>query len=335
MPPREVVLPLEQPQIRVSLGGVPVPGVVSLEIEAVAYFCASRFEVVFAIGASALTTVAYFAGCGRQGVTIEASLGGFGYTRLLSGQIDNVRLDLAAGTAALCGRDFAALLIDAEISETFANQTSSQIATTIAGRHGLTANVTVTTTAVGQYYELDHARNALGLHARTTTEWSLLVALAQAEGFSLSVTGKTLNFGPGVTTTVVVTPANFMHLVLDMAPNLPTGATVKSWNSRNKTAVSQSVGSGAMTTLIRPNINAAQAQTVAGAHLATLGMQAVILAGTMPADVTLTPGATLVLSGTNSVFDQSYTVEAVARTLRGRSGFAQFVRAFGKEGVVF
>ena len=321
-------MPVEQPQLLPSIGGVPVPGSIALEINSVAYFAADRFRIVFAIGAAPFTTTAYFSALGLQEITISASLDGLGYVTLLVGQIDNVRIDLLANTATLTGRDLSARLIDAEISETFANQTASQIATTVAARHQLTANVSATTTPVGQYYELDHARSALGLNSRMTTEWNLLSALAQIEDYGLSVVGNTLNFGPPPAVEVVpVTPENFILISLDIAAALPQMSTVQSWNCRNKNVVSGTQGSGAGTTMIRPNLTAAQAQTMAMNHLATLSQHGTILTGTMPADLSLAPGMQLVLSGTYSLFDQSYVVQSISRRLQANSGFSQMIKA--------
>ena len=319
---------VEQPQLLPSIGGVPVPGSVALEINSVAYFAADRFRIVFAIGAAPFTTTAYFSALGLQEITISASLDGLGYVTLLVGQIDNVRIDLLANTATLTGRDLSARLIDTEIAETFANQTASQIATTVAARHQLTTNVSATTTPVGQYYELDHARSALGLNSRMTTEWNLLSALAQIEDYGLSVVGNTLNFGPPPAVEVVpVTPENFISISLDIAAALPQMSTVQSWNCRNKNVVSGTQGSGAGTTMIRPNLTAAQAQTMAMNHLATLSQHGTILTGTMPADLSLAPGMQLVLSGTYSLFDQSYVVQSISRRLQANSGFSQMIKA--------
>ena len=321
-------MPVEQPQLLPSIGGVPVPGSIALEINSVAYFAADRFRIVFAIGAAPFTTTAYFSALGLQEITISASLDGLEYMTLLVGQIDNVRIDLLANTATLTGRDLSAGLIDAEISETFANQTASQIATTIAARHQLTANVSATTTPVGQYYELDHARSALGLNSRMTTEWNLLSALAQIEDYGLSVVGNTLNFGPPPAVEVVpVTPESFISISLDIAAALPQMSTVQSWNCRNKNVVSGTQGSGAGTTMIRPNLTAAQAQAMAVNHLATLSQHATILTGTMPADLSFAPGMQLVLSGTYSLFDQSYVVQSIFRRLQANSGFSQMIKA--------
>jgi hypothetical protein len=323
-----VELPTEQPQVRASISGVAIPGVISLEVISVGYFSADRFRIGFAIGASSFTTMAYFSRLGMQAITIEVALNDFGYVMLLIGQVDNIRVDLLTNNVFLTGRDLSARLIDSEISETFVNQTASQIANMLAARHQLIPNVTTTATSVGQYYELDHARNSLGVHSQTSTEWNLLAALAQAENFNLSVTGGVLNFGPlSAGIPILVTPQNFMGLSLDIAASLPTGAMVKSWDSRNKVVVSGSSGNGMSTTLIRPNLTSAQAQTMAENHLAVLGGHGTILCGKMPGDLTMMPGMQLVLSGTNSPFDQSYTVVEVSRSLTGRTGFVQNIRA--------
>lgn len=315
----------ETPLVRLSIGGMPVAGVVAVEVESVGYFAADRFSVICALAGQ----IGYFAALGKQDVTLEVAADGVGFVPLLVGQLDHVRLDVARNEVVLAGRDLAARLIDAEIAETFANQTASEIAETLAGRHGLAANATATSTPVGQYYELDHARSALALHARSTTEWGLLVQLAQAEGFAAWVSGEVLNFGPwpqGVP--MLVTPANFSALTFDVINVLPGAVTVKSWNSRNKAVVSQSQGTGAGTTLVRPNLTAAQATAAAAAQLAALGQHQVVMSATMPGDVTLRPGMTLALAGTGSALDQSYAVEGVTRRLIAARGFEQQVTAY-------
>ncbi len=323
------MLPVETPQIRISVSGVVISGLTALEITSLGYFEADRFQLDFALGSGPLGSIDYFAGLGLQVLTIEAAIGGLGYLTLLVGQIDNVQIRLADQMAILSGRDLSCLLLDSQVSESFVNQTASQIATVIAQRHQLAANVTQTNTLVGQYYELAHARVALGQYARATTEWGLLVELAQAEGFDLSVTGTTLNFGPTAPSDpVFVTPASFLDLSLDMAASLATGLSVKSWNTRNKAVVSANAGSGTARVMIRPNLTQDLAQEMASAQLATLSRHGVVLEGRMPADVTLLPGMGMVLGGTGSVFDQSYTVAMVTRMLSTRSGFVQMVRAY-------
>lgn len=320
---------VNQPQVQVSIGGAAIAGAVSVEIEQVAYFAADRFEVKFAIGGSA-AGAAYFASLGAQTVAIELALLPGGFVSVLTGQLDNIRLDLLQNTATLTGRDLSARLIDTEIAETFANQTASQIAATIAARHGLTANVTATSTPVGQYYDLDHARSALGLNSRAGTEWNLLCWLALIEGFSLSVTGATLNFGPAPSApSLSLTPADCMELILDSATAIPGTATVKSWNTRNKTVVTQTagLGQGLSTTLIRPNLTSQQAMNFASRHLAGLAQHGTIMVARMPGELALVPGSTISLSQTESAFDQTYMVDTIRRSIDAGRGFTQIVRA--------
>jgi hypothetical protein len=99
--------------------------------------------------------------------------------------------DPLAGTIHITGRDLTAKLIDTKTSENFLNQTSSQIAQTLAARHGLAAQVTATTTRVGTYYSQNHS----GL-SQERSEWDLLVELAAYEDFDVYVRGETLYFQP-------------------------------------------------------------------------------------------------------------------------------------------
>jgi hypothetical protein len=325
---RGVALPLEQPRAQVSIDGVPVPGLVELEIDAGGCFLAGRFSAGFAIGAVPGFDVTYYAGLTSQNVLIEVAPDGLGYVTLLTGRVDAVRIDWTSNLASISGRDLTALLIDTEISQSFVNQTASQIAETVAGEHGLIPNVMPTTALVGQYYQLDHARTALGLNAHVATEWELLTALAQAAGFLVSVTGNTLNFGPPAAgVPVFITPGSLSSLSFDMITSLPGAATVKSWNCRNKSVVAETQGSGLMTTVIRPNLVQEQAQTLAQGHLQTLGQHRLIMQARMPADTVTAPGMQLLLAGVGGGLDQAYVVDAVTRRLNGRMGFVQDVRA--------
>ncbi len=319
------------PGLLVAIGGQPIAGAMSLEIESTGYFSADRFTLLIAVGADPAFGMDDYAGLTAQTITFDISASAGSYVSLLTGQVDNVRLDLLSNTASLSGRDLSARLIDAELSETFVNQTSSQIAAVIAARHGLSANVTPTATPVGQYYELDHARSGLGLNSRSTTEWNLLCHLAQIESFDLSVTGATLNFGPASPDgPVAMMPQNFSELTFDIATTIPEMVAIKSWNTRNKQVVSAGAGpvSGVGTSLIKPNLTTAQASTLAANHLASLQRHVIVMAGHMPGETALAPNRQIVMAGTNSRLDQAYVIDAVRRRVDPQSGFTQAVRAY-------
>lgn len=323
-----MALPLEQPYARVSIDGVPVPGLVECEVDAGGYLLAGRFMVAFAIGAAPGFGGTFFSGLTNQNILIEAGFGGIGYVPILTGRIDAVRVDWSRNISFIYGRDMAGVLIDTEIAQSFVNQTASQIAGTIAEEHGLIGNVTPTSALVGQYYQRDHARTALGLNANITTEWELLSTLAKEEGFQVSVAGNVLNFGVAkIGVPIVVTTQQLSTLVFDAVTALPGAVTVKSWNCRSKSMVSETYGAGLGTTIIRPNLMQSQAASLAQNHAQTLGKHQLVMQARMPADGSLAPGMRLVLSGTGVGFDQTYIVDAVTRRLNGRVGFVQDVRA--------
>ncbi len=326
-------MPLEQPRGRVSLAGVPAGGLIDLDVQAPGPFLAGRFRAEFVMGASPGLDVSAFAALGNAPVVIEMSTDGVGFATILVGQVENIQIDMAANTATLQGRDQTALLIDAEIAESFLNQTASQVAEAIALRHGLTPNVTKTTQPVGQYYQIDHARSALNIGSRATTEWNLLCRLAEAQQFSVSVSAGALNFGPlAMAAESLVTPESFIQLKVDFVTMLPAAVAVRSWNTRSKRVVEQSVGSGMPTNIVRPNMTSTQAGDYASSVLAAVQQHGKVLLGQMPGDTALGVGDALLLTGTNSGLDDSYIVMSLVRRLNGREGFVQMVKAYAVAG---
>ena len=323
-----MVLSLDQPLARISIDGVPVPGLVELEVDAGGVFLAGRFLAGFAIGAAAGFGSGFFAALTNQNVIIEAAPAGMGYITLLTGRIDAVRIDLVKNIAYICGRDQTSLLIDTEIAQSYVNQTASQIAELIAVEHGLTPNITATHRLVGQYYQRDHARTALGLSSHVTTEWELLTALARDEGFLVSVTNGLLNFGPPqIGAPAVVVPGMFSDLVLDVITALPGAVRVKSWNCRNKAVISESYGAGLETIIVRPNLMQDQASRLAQAHAQILSQHQMIMLARMPGETLLAPGGQMILAGAGMGLDQTYGIDAVMRRLNGKEGFVQDIRA--------
>lgn len=328
---REVALPLEQPQLQVILAGGVCPGVISASVETAQYFHAGRFSVRVAFGGFPLLPLAYFTNLGRAAVEIFVAAQGGAFVSLMSGLVDNICFDLGQGVAVVTGRDLTALMIDAEVSETFVNQTASQIAQTIAQRHGFGSAVTPTTELVGQYYQIDHARTVPSLFGRGMSEWTLLTGLAEVEGCQVFLQGDVLYFGPAAAGGfVVVDRTMFMSLAVDMASALPAAVNVKSWNSLEKSVVTASQGQSRGVTIVRPNLTQSQAAALAQQQWAMMRGQAFVLRGVMPADLTTQPGMSLTLVNTGSGLDQNYTVMAVARALDGRDGFVQTVTALAE-----
>jgi len=343
-----------QPRLQVLANGAPVAGAVRAEVASNNYYAADRFLVEVALSADPATGAAFWSATSDIVIEVRMSLSEFGigsWQSLIVGAVDLVDIDPVNRVATIEGRDLTALLIEARTQETFSNHTSSEIATILAGRHGLTANVTATTAPVGRYYQLEHDRTTLDQFSRATTEWDLLVFLAQQEGFDVFVSGTTLYFQPPTTATIpaltlvpfgtALAPANVTALTMERSLTLARDieVTVKSWNSRQQNAFTQTARSsqappsrsGSLTpqqyVFVRPNLTTGEALQLAQTKLAELTRHELIITATMPGELALTPRDIVALAGTGTAFDQIYHVDEIERRLSTDEGFVQQVRA--------
>jgi phage protein D len=259
--------------------------------------------------------------------------------------------DPVNGTIELSGRDLTAALIDTKTSEHFANQTSSQIATTLAKRHGLTPVVTATKTKAGDYYKDDHASTT-----QQQSEWDLLTFLANVEDFVLYVKGQELHFEPrpGEQTShyAIAWDAPNAHraypivnaVSLQFSRNLTIakGVTVEvhSWNAKKKKGFSaswpkdanavQPGKSAAKTQVYRYNI-AGLTQDKALQRAQSIYKQIIAhemrLTAYLPADNVLDCTKTMMVRGTGTGFDQVYYPESVMRSMSLTEGYRMNIRA--------
>ncbi len=347
------------PGLRVLANGSPVSGTVSTSVRSNNHYAADRFSVSIATSADPAMGPGFWSAQSSLMVEVQmamlpggTSLFGGAWQSLIQGLVDTVDLDPIGGLVTLDGRDLTAAFIEARTQETFANRTSSEIATLLAGRHGLAAQVTTTTTPVGRFYQLEHDRITLDQFSSATTEWDLLVFLAGQEGFDVYVQGTTLFFNPPATASpaafvlqpggTAFAPANLIDLRLERALTISQDVevTVKSWNSLQQSAFIQTASSSAnqnttaSTTgstqryvFVRPNLTMDQALQLAQAKLAEITLHERIITVTMPGELTLTPRSQVLLQGTGTAFDQVYFVDEIERRISVQEGFVQVLRA--------
>lgn len=349
-----------QPKGAVKLNGTVMPGWVSLEVDNNVFRAADTFRAEFAISllpsdrnAVWLATqkdmsIEIFATPDCPGTYTPASS-----DSLILGQVDHLEYDPTTRRLSLSGRDYTAKLIDTKTSEQFSEQTSSQIATTLAGRHGLTPVVTATTTKVGVYYNSDHVEVS-----QERSEWDLLCYLAGKEGFVVYVKGNELHFEPPqpesgnnyVITWAEPTSAEayFSGSVIDLAFSrdltIAKGivVTVRSWNAQQGKAFTASWPKSASTASTKPGQAAAtttaynftvagltmdQALAYAQKQYAIIVAHAVKLTATLPADAILDCTKTLQVRGTGTTFDQVYYPDSVKRSMSVDEGFRMEVSA--------
>lgn len=334
------------PSVQLLVNGIPIVGTIQAEVIANNNFAADRFLARIALGADPTATGPFWASAQGIVAEIRLSLDGLIFQSLIQGLVDCVTIDPVCALVCIEGRDLTAALMETRSQEAFANRTSSEIASLIAQRHNLTPSVTPTTTPVGRYYQNEHDRVTLGLFSRTITEWDQLVFLARQEGFDLFVQGTTLFFQsaqqpPDVR---VLQPTDLSDLRLQRSLTLARDieVTVKSWNSRQKGAFSQTAmaaisgpsGATGLASqkpqkyiLVRPNLTPDQALQLAQRKLTELTRHERVVEATLPGDLALTPRSKISLSGTGTDFDQLYFVDVIERSITSRGGFIQRIRA--------
>ncbi len=324
---------VREPRLNVLVNSVPLATATDVTVTSTAFFSADRFRVQGALVNDAFV----WAGQTYLFVDVQVALSPVGpFISVVQGNADLISIDPIAGTLLLEGRDRSADLIEARTQETFANRTSSEIASILAGRHDLAANVQPTTTPVGRYWELEHDSLTLNAAGRATTEWDLLVMLARRENFDLWVGGTTLNFFPRSVAPPVPLPLSLTtSLRLDRSLTFAGDilVTVKSWHSRQGTACLQTAQTnrGSVSSkeyvFIAPNLTPDAAQAYAETVLSELTSHELVATIEMPGELAITPRMPILLQGTNTIFDTVLRVDEVERRFNGLRGFTQRLRA--------
>ena len=175
---RGVALPissaLRSPRLAVLVNGVALAGAIAADVSSNSHYAADRFRVQTALQADDPSIWS------QAEMLVEVRMGLDGaWASLVTGAVDRLDIDPIQGVVELEGRDLTAGLIEARTQETFSNRTSSEIASLLAQRQGLMADVATTSTPVGRYYQDQHDRITLDQFSHATTEWDLLIFLAQ------------------------------------------------------------------------------------------------------------------------------------------------------------
>lgn len=340
---------LRAPRAVLSLaGGQIVPMDVSVEMTT--YRKSDTFMAHVSLDSSPGLDEFYFADLFDTSVTVLATndINQGGLAPLFVGNIDVVDIDFANRTAHISGRDLGAALLETKTTEQFLNQTSEQIVTTIAGRVGLTANVSIPSNdKVGLIYKTDNSRIT-----DQDVLFNVLTRLAQRSGCVFFVSGTTLFFMPpeslegGVFPVVYVAPTahsiaqgTFTKLTARRNYVLGRNITVRtrSWQLKQKQAIVSEFDmggsvSGALTYEYRaPNMTKQQADAYTQGRLNDMVSQEKTLAIDIPGDTSLTPEMQVSLIGTGTSFDQIYAVSRVSHVFSQDDGYRMTISTRNKD----
>jgi hypothetical protein len=346
--PNEARTQRRDPRLRVLLNGQTLTGAYEADINSNNHWSADCFRVAIALGPDDWADAKFWSSEANMIIDVQLSLdGGESFSSAIQGTVDTVEIEPIAGDVRIRGRDFTSALIEAPTQETFANRTASEIATMLAYRHSLVPSVIPTTTPVGRFYQSDHESITLNSLSRVTTEWDLLVFLAQQENCDVYVGGNSLYFQPMVDPSAiscVLQPSDLIEIRLERSLMLAQEiqVAVKSWNTQQRAAFVEQVsgtvtgttsGSSPLTgparqyVLICPNLTPDRASAVAMQRLNELIRHERTIDLSMPGELVLAPRNVVLLSGTGTDFDQAYYVESLDRKFSIRTGFVQQVRA--------
>lgn len=341
---------LRSPRALLKIDGEAITGAAwTLEVDETEYAQPDTFNARIALSAlPEARNAAFWAKAGK--VEAEAFFGfpadpqDFGEADLESmfvGQVDEVDIDWPAMTLSLSGRDHTAKLMEGKSAEKYINQTASDVATKLAGKHGLTPKVTATKEKIGRFYASDH------VDIKTEqTDWDFLTWLARQEGMMVYVRGKELVFrerpdegqDPYVIRHVPAGPngelpeaSQFIRTGRSLTVAKGIKVVVRSWNSKAKKAFERQAGKGGADALeyryTIPNLTADETKARAEKILAELSRHAMRLDFSGSADNLLRIDDIIRLEGTGTEFDQVYYPQSIRRRLEGRGGYEWSVTA--------
>jgi phage protein D len=335
--------------LQVLVNGALLPGAVSADVTQNSHYQPDTWRAEFALYAPGAPSLEWWGGDALKGALfdVQASIdGGQGWTSLIIGEADEIEIDPVWGSVRAKGKDLTQRLVAAKTQEAFANQTASEIATTLAGRHGLTAQVTATTTLVKRFYAVDHDQITHDQFSRVRTEWDLLTELARDEGFDVFVSGTKLYFQPGVTLpgspyTVRFDPASralgATRLVLRRSLTLAKDVqvVVRSWRSREGRSFQRGSPSGSTTgqpkdgvtryVYTRPNLTEDQAQKLADQYREQITRHERTGTIECPVELAVSPRDVIQLEGVGTGWEaQPYYVGEVTRHI-GQDGTEQTI----------
>ncbi len=344
---------VRRPRYRLILNGTTTTGCQSVEIVASRGSQASSFHVM--ASANELSRILGQGWVDQSSLDVAIDFGmlsdasgqeDIDWVRMITGIADRIHFDQITGTVSLDGRDNAGRLIDLPIQESYLNSTSSEVAQKLAQLCSLTADVDPTTQLVGQYYQIQHTKNAFGGFSRHGNGWDLLAELAEIETYDLWVDGTTLHFKEPVSGNnnlydVIYTPGTSSFA----SPNLTVSnfsmersfglsgdlqVNVASWNSRQRRQVNGSYptqrDSGARQfLLLKPNLLPDEASALAKSTYVRIRTHQRTVNGTMAGELSLTTRDRLRLSGTGTGWDCTYTIDRIEREMSLVGGFVQHI----------
>jgi len=319
------------PRAWLSLGGAMLP-CLTATVTRKSERSSDTFSAELSVDETAAAGYGYAEWADYQPVDVEVlmSLDGTDPVSVITGRVDEPKIDWDGCTVSVSGRDKGATLTEKRRSQQFKNRKSGDIVSTIAQDHGLNAAVTAGQDFAGKIYDQDTVHHVLNF-----SDHEILSRLAGREGFRWYVDGSDLVFEPKGTDAntydvqwvppdgqgrVGVATCTTLTTTRNMTAAKPHTMAVRSWHhkdAKHYDGMAQAGGIGSDTVAVEHHHNGrnqAQVDKIAASRLKDAIRHDCSVTVGAPTDLSVTPRMKLNLSGTGTIFDQLYDVDSVTIT---------------------
>ena len=258
----------------------------------------------------------------------------------------------ASGTASIQCRDYMAKLLDMRVIGAWLNMTGAEVMEAMILAAGLTPQVDMAGSMVGQFWQIEHKRTSASSHSRFQTAYDLACYLANMSGRDLYANGKVIVCAP-----YPVASKGIVHTLdyKDMGPDAPLtiGAMnlqfsrdyqiakgivvhVTSWDSRQRSLVEYYWSSDGGSTKKAARSRNCRSFTLSGGRLEVVHAFAKTkydqivahersVAEVIPGRCMLEPRHFMRIVGTGTTWDGTLDVDAVVSSFAWDSGYTQRV----------
>jgi len=281
-------------------------------------------------------------------VTVQACNDGGAYMQMIMGQVDKIEADFGERTITISGRDQTAQLTDQKTNEKWLNKKPEEIIQDLAGRAGLSANITGSSTdKAGLKYKDDYNRIS-----ELDNMWNVITRMANHMGCVAFVKGSVLNIQPfdqsqGGTYEIFYVPptngspaqSNATSITGCRDVNLGKTVTMKhmSWQHKEGKGIfskftAQGSGGNLDFSFKGANLTKQQQDQLAQTKLDEILSHEMQISVTMPGDVNIDPQMQLVVTGTGTGFDQSYIMSSISHEWSWDDGYVMTLATRNKKG---
>lgn len=279
---------------------------------------------------------------GDVSVVMSTDPTGADKTTMILGTIDEPTINWLEMTVSVSGRDKSGSLSETRRSQKFQNQSSSDIVNKIASDHGLTAAATSLSAFAGKIYTQDTVHLTLN-----RSDHEILSDLAEREGFRWYVDQNTLYFEPktsqansfalkwcppGVVAPYGVASFSDLRTSRNMTAAKPHRMNVNSWNHKDKQKYAGTASAGGIGDPItidhqHNGKTQAQADALAASRIKSATRHECTILAQCPGNLTVDARQSLPLSGTGTIFDQTYEIDSVEFDFISGGGLTMSIEA--------